>query len=87
MSRGRSDAALALYIDHKQGLNRKLEEIPVENPVSITGGSGSYPHRQLHRDLLDNNPMRQVPGEDDRWAGNCWLVPTLIESRCPSFYQ
>ena len=32
-------------VDHKHGPNRKLDQIPVENPVSITGGSGSYPHR------------------------------------------
>ena len=32
-------------IDHKHGPNRKLDQIPVENPVSITGGSGSYPDR------------------------------------------
>ena len=32
-------------VDHKHGPNRKLDQIPVENPVSITGGSGSYPDR------------------------------------------
>jgi hypothetical protein len=32
-------------VGHKHGPNRKLDQIPVENPVSITGGSGSYPHR------------------------------------------
>jgi hypothetical protein len=32
-------------VDHKHGPNRKLDHIPVDNPVSITGGSGSYPDR------------------------------------------
>jgi len=32
-------------VDHKHGPNRKLYQIPVENPVSITGGSGPYPDR------------------------------------------
>ena len=29
-------------VDHKHRPNRKLDQIPVDNPVSITGGSGSY---------------------------------------------
>ena len=32
-------------VDHKHGPNRKLDQIAVDNPVSITGGSGSYPDR------------------------------------------
>jgi hypothetical protein len=32
-------------VDHKHGPDRKLDQIPVENPVSITGGSGSNPDR------------------------------------------
>jgi hypothetical protein len=32
-------------VDHQQGPYRKLDQISVENPVSITGGSGAYPHR------------------------------------------
>jgi ketosteroid isomerase-like protein len=30
-------------VDHEHGPDRKLDQIPVENPVSITGGSRSNP--------------------------------------------
>src|SRR5580765_6998188 len=51
-------------VDHKHRPTRKLDEIPVDNPVSITGGRGSYPHRQLHRETLDNDPRRQRVADD-----------------------
>ena len=51
-------------VDHKQGPNRELDQIPVENPVSITGGSGTYPDRQIHRQFPDNYPARQRLAND-----------------------
>jgi hypothetical protein len=51
-------------VDHEHGPDRKLDRIPVENPVSIAGGSGSYPHRRFHRNLPDNNPVRQCVADD-----------------------
>ena len=32
-------------VDHTHGPNRERYRVPVENPVSITRGSGPYPHR------------------------------------------
>ncbi|MCK7518995.1 MAG: hypothetical protein MZV64_15360 [Ignavibacteriales bacterium] len=43
--------------------DRKLHQIPVEHPVSITGGSGSHPHRQLHREPPDDNPLPKRAGQ------------------------
>ena len=39
-------------VDHEQGSNRKLDQISIDHPVSITGRSAAYPDRELHRKFL-----------------------------------
>src|SRR6187402_830766 len=51
-------------IDHQHGPNGELEEIAVEDPVSITAGSRSYPYRKLLGQIRNNDPTRQRLTDD-----------------------
>src|SRR3954471_13411217 len=46
-------------VDHEHGPNRKLHDIAIDHPISIANRSAAYPDRELHRNIVDDNPARQ----------------------------